>query len=299
MNNEKRGHDGVASGVCQHAGTGALTHPARQTQYWQTPGYSHYLILCLACLALMVLVLTQLGLVTVGWFVVAVGIAGVAWRWRIAPIVMLVVLAVGIKIQPDYASGSMVRIPELLLSGAVLGFVVAHYRLQSLTAHIFPPDPRRREGKPRWRIGFFTLRYQAPVIRERRPPQQVSSPEIGQLLLSLPIWAILAQIAWRLIPFGWGNPGLPVPIWRAVWVAWIIGLAWFATASFIDYRSRRQMKPEEARLFLQDILWRETRREQARIVRWSAWFRLRSERRNQTTETQRLRENTEARRYSK
>jgi hypothetical protein len=272
-----------------------------QPSLWQTPGFSHYLILCLACLALIVLLLRQLGLDTVGWFVVAVGIAGVVWRWRMAPIVMLAILAVGIKILPDYPSGSTVRIPELLLSGAVLGFVAAHYRLQSLTAHIFPPDPRRREGEPRWQIGFFTLRYRAPVARHRRAPQQVTSREIGQLLLSLPVWAILAQMAWRVFPSSWGNPGMPLPIWRAICFAWIIGLAWFGVASFIDYRWRREMKPEEAGLFLQDIMWRETRREQARIVRWSAWFRLRRRRQeeNKTTEAQRRRENTEAGKNSK
>jgi hypothetical protein len=253
-----------------------------QKSPWQTPGSSHYLIICLACLVLMVLVLTQLGMNTVAWFVVLVGAAGLAWRWRMAPILMLGVLAVGLKIQPEYPTGSVLRIPELLLSGAVLGFVAAHYRLQSLMAHIFPPDPRRREGQPRWQVGYFTLRYQAPIMKERRSAKQVTSREIGLLLLSLPIWAMLAQIVWRVLPSSWGNPGLPPPIWRAIIVAWIIGLAWFAAASFIDYRSRRQMKPEEAGLFLQDILWRETRREQARIIRWSAWFRLRKRRRNKS-----------------
>jgi len=35
------------------------------------------------------------------------------------------------------------------------------------------------------------------------------------------------------------------------------------------------MRPEEAALFLQDTLWRETSREQRRINRWIAWARRR------------------------
>ena len=268
----RRGDSGLADSPVRRS-TGSQPSP------WQTPGYSHYLILCLASLVLIVLLLTQFELNTLTWFVVLVGVAGVAWRWRLAPILMLVILTVGIKIQPAHPGGSMV--PDLLLSVAVLGCVAGHYRLQSLANHIFPPDPRRREGKPRWRIGFFTLRHQAPVVYQRRSPQRVSSQEIGLLVLSLPLWGVLAQVAWKMLPLSWGNPGLPVPIWRAIWIAWIIGLAWYGISSVIDYRWRRQMRPEEAQLFLQDILWRETRREQARIVRWSAWCRLRKRRREE------------------
>jgi hypothetical protein len=38
------------------------------------------------------------------------------------------------------------------------------------------------------------------------------------------------------------------------------------------------MTAEEATLFLQDVLWKETRGEQRRLNRWSAWARLRHNR---------------------
>jgi hypothetical protein len=39
------------------------------------------------------------------------------------------------------------------------------------------------------------------------------------------------------------------------------------------------MSPEEAALYLQDELWRQTRREQARLNRWLAWAEKREARR--------------------
>jgi len=49
-------------------------------------------------------------------------------------------------------------------------------------------------------------------------------------------------------------------------------------SSILNYLARRQMTRAEAELMLQDILWRETRREQRRIGRWLAWSRNRQDR---------------------
>src|SRR5581483_9909399 len=95
-------------------------------------------------------------------------------------------------------------------------------------------------------------------------------------LLALPIWTGLAQVLWLVLPQTAGNPGLIVPVWRVILWLWIFGgIALLATSGFA-YWHRSTMSVEEATLFLQDTLWRETRGEQRRINRWFAWARVRA-----------------------
>jgi hypothetical protein len=46
-------------------------------------------------------------------------------------------------------------------------------------------------------------------------------------------------------------------------------------ASVFGYLAQRRMLPDEAALYLQDSVWRETPREQRRVMAWLAWARLR------------------------
>jgi hypothetical protein len=54
-----------------------------------------------------------------------------------------------------------------------------------------------------------------------------------------------------------------------------------AVAALLRYLALRRMTPPEAGLYLQDVLWRETRREQRRLNRWLAWAWLRRRRREE------------------
>ena len=51
-----------------------------------------------------------------------------------------------------------------------------------------------------------------------------------------------------------------------------------AASSVLGYLAWIRMSPAEATLYLQDVAWRETRREQTRINRWIAWAKLKKRR---------------------
>ena len=167
---------------------------------------------------------------------------------------------------------------DFILCTATLAYLVAQYRLQSLLDHVFPIDSRRREGPPRWHVGLMSLRYQPEIAKERRSSEQVSREEIGMLILVSALWAALAQACWNVFPWRLGNPGFPAQVWRAILLTWIAGASLYFVFSLIHYWSRRHMTADEAMLFLQDELWKETRGEQRRINRWRAWASLRNKR---------------------
>ena len=66
------------------------------------------------------------------------------------------------------------------------------------------------------------------------------------------------QEYWRLGQVVWGLTGLLLGLWAV-----------------IGYLGWRQQSADEASLFLRDTLWAETRREQRRIQRWTAWAKWR------------------------
>jgi hypothetical protein len=207
-------------------------------------------------------------------FPILMGILGIAVRWRLAPVVLLVTLAICLKFESTYESPRTFRVSDLILCAATLAFIAAQFRLQSMYDHIVPVDPRRRQGPPRWHVGVLSIRYQPEVVRETRPPSLVTRDEIGMLILGSALWAGMAQVFWNLLPLERG-PGLPPPVWRAIVLAWIIGAGLYIVFGFLSYLSQGSMTAEEATLFLQDVLWKETRGEQRRLNRWSVWGRLR------------------------
>ena len=102
--------------------------------------------------------------------------------------------------------------------------------------------------------------------------------EVGMLILGSALWAGLAQVCWNLLPVDHPYLDFPSPVWRAVVVAWIIGAGLYVVFGLLDYWSQRSMNAEEAAVFLQDVLWKETRGEQRRLNRWHVWARLRNQR---------------------
>src|SRR5439155_18487146 len=115
---------------------------------------------------------------------------------------------------------------------------ISHYRLQSLLIYAFPPDPRRRESKPR-RFLFFPLR--PALIQRRRPVGLVTKAETTWLLLSLPFWATLAQICWRLLPRGHNQLAFSGRAWRSLVLFWFVGLMVVIIASLLSYLRQGRM----------------------------------------------------------
>jgi hypothetical protein len=95
------------------------------------------------------------------------------------------------------------------------------------------------------------------------------------LLLTLPLWAILAYLAWAILSLPWDVANMPPAMARLILLAWTVGIGLFVASALLGLWKRRQHSTAEATLFLQDTLWRETRGDQRRIQRWLAWERLR------------------------
>ncbi|MCI0462844.1 MAG: cytochrome P450, partial [Gemmataceae bacterium] len=167
-------------------------------------------------------------------------------------------------------------IADFVLCGAVLAYVASQYRLLSLQLYVFPPDPRRRERAPKKSGRLF--RWAPRVVQQRRSAQTASPWEIAGLLLAVPLWAGLAHLVWWVLP----SPGefLELPGWivHGLLLTWLLGLALLVSAGILHYLGLRTVRPLEAKLFLHDTLWQETRREQRRLNRWTAWARLRAAR---------------------
>jgi len=243
-------------------------------------GVQYYKVLCLVALLVILLVLMEKGAGLWSLLCILLGVLAVLIQWSAGPVILLLSMAaclyVEVPLREDLQSSEPVNLPDFLLCTAALVFVAGHSRLRSLTVTILPPDPRVKAGqKPRKRT----------PVAQRRSDRLVSQKEIGILVISLPVWPLVAQVLWKVIPSEqilWKivpteerhlvlQPGA----WKAACLVWILGLTTLVAAWVMDYWSHRQMSPQEATLFLQDVLWQETRREQRRLHQWLAWAKLR------------------------
>jgi hypothetical protein len=233
--------------------------------------------LCLGALAVLFLVDVQRGIRLTTPLLLAVGLTGVLVRVRVAPILLLVTLAAGHALEQHQLTGlgwrwyvrpRAFQVSDVVLCGAVLTYVAAHYRLQALKRHIFPPDPRRREPVPD-RPG------KTRVVQRTRSAKLATAEEAAVLLVLVPVPALLAQACWLALARQWSIFGLPPTVGRLLLLVWVLAVGGFVVAGLLGHWRTRQMTVEEGELFLQDTLWRETRREQRRLNRWLAWWELR------------------------
>jgi hypothetical protein len=253
------------------------------------PAVRAYMVLALAALAVIFSTQLEQGAGLGSLLVLLAGLLGVTARLHAAPLLFLLVLVAQQILwrvsHPGFHRGvappSVLQVSDVVLCGAVLAYVMAHYRLQGLLGDVVPREPRRREGPPRWRFWrYYWLPRPAP---ERRSRRGVSATEIPILLLTLPAAALGAQFIWAVLAPRWGPLQLAPPVWRLLVLAWGLTVALLLVGTVLQQWRRRQMSVEEARLLLQDALWLETRREQGRINRWLAWARLRRRRQKESS----------------
>jgi hypothetical protein len=282
-NPPKTGEADQASGWGPYEWTGSkMNNPAETQDVDQEPAVRNYIFLCLTALVVLFLVLVRRGLGGWSFLPVLVGVAGVGLRWRLAPLMSLILVTGLLYYLAPAGEGGRVRQHDLdrsfrledwILSATILAFFAAHYRLQGLTVSVFPQDPRHQEEE----VNPGGKATQPPAGSElQRIPSLVSPSEIGWLILSLPIWAFLAQFCWVLLPSG-ERPEYELKSreWRGIVAVWVLGLGLWLVYTLLDLAGRRRMTPQEARLVLQDALWRETSRDQRRVNRWLAWASLR------------------------
>jgi hypothetical protein len=253
----------------------------------------HYLIASLGALAVILLVLLHWGLGRWSFLPVLIGLVGVILRWRLtdssrpvldrqiarlmSPLVTLILLA-GLLITseamelPSRRPAPGFSLADWLLSGAVLALCLAQYRILAMTVSIFPEDHSRR------RHPSAGPAQPLATTQHHRNPQLVTPTEIGWLVLSLPIWAFLAQLCWRLVPAGVAPYDLGARAWHGIVLAWLLVLSGLLLAGLRSYMGQRRLREREARLFLQDAFWQETGHEQRRLNRWLAWADLRRRR---------------------
>lgn len=238
-------------------------------------GSGHYLALCSLCLAVIFLVQLQQGLLLINALSVAVGTLGLVMKMRQGPM-MLVLFVVGaqLSLRPMGVSRrqAAMELTDIALCAAVLGYVVAHFRLQGIWYNLLPTDPRLRGGAPRRVLPW--LRWQAPVLEEKRPAGQITPQEIAWLLAMLPIWAVAAQLVWALIPKDREPLAIPLRLAQTLLLYWLLAMGYVVVRAMLTFWKHRAHDPATAQLFLQDALWRDTRGEQRRLNRWLAWWKL-------------------------
>jgi len=253
-----------------------------------TAGTVHYQALCGLCLGLIFLVQLDQGHYLPNLLLLAVGTLGLVARLRVAPILLLLFLAGPTLIAQvtrhrlvlvERRGRGELDIADIVLCAAVLGYVAGHYRLQALWYNVLPVDPRQRPAQPVTPAGVPWFRRRRPFLQSRAPGQ-ITPQEIVWLVLALPLWAVLAQIVWALLPRRWEAAGLSPRLAPLVVLAWLLGTGFFLVRSGLHVWKHRQRDAQQARLFLQDALWKETRGEQRTINRWLVWRTLRREHRS-------------------
>jgi hypothetical protein len=224
-----------------------------------------YLLVGLAGIAVLALLLVQNG-GRWGLLPALIGAAGLAFRWRAAPLIVLAGIAAGQVapfgpvdppwfVVPEMFPGHTVLpsnvATNLAICTATLVYVIAQYRLLGLNGGLFPPGSKRSENPPR--------------------AVAAGSAELGAALFTAAAASVGAFLLWRLA----GNVRAPWGIQPAQWrlgvLAWLLigGLA--IVAAGLGHLGWRRLSRAEAAVFLQDALWHETRGDQRRINRWRAW----------------------------
>jgi hypothetical protein len=228
-------------------------------------------VVCAVSMVLLLLIQIRQGQgLAASLLLIGVAGGGLVTRLRVAPLLLVLVVALtemlrryfdmDLHRQFDQVPGPTFRTVDILRAVAVLGYVVGHYRLQGLYRHIFPPDYRLTAADRR-----------GPVPR-RRSVAAMGDLEEPLLIVSLPAFAVLGQVAWM---------ALAQPRELLDWHPWVVRLTnvivilvlgLSITAALLTTWRRRRMSPVEAQMLMQDTLWRETRGEQRYLTRWLAWF---------------------------
>src|SRR5205823_2396745 len=106
-----------------------------------------YQVLCLVSVVAIYLVDLRHGYHLAGLLVPLVGLLGILSKLRVAPLLLLAVLAAahvvrGFSFRQFEMPWRPLQLEDVALCAAVLAYVAGHYRLQGLEVHLLPLDPR-------------------------------------------------------------------------------------------------------------------------------------------------------------
>jgi hypothetical protein len=267
------------------AATPAHPHPSPSAR--EAGSVRAYTVLCLTALMGMVLAL-EVNDRELLWILLlaAVGAVGVVARWRIGPPLLLLGLAVlevyHHAIVPWYLRNVAWHESPLMnavLCASVLAYAAGHYRLLSLVRTVFPIDYRRPPALVRARG-----ERRPPPALDGRLPRSANLPgpwEMPMLAITAAVWAVAVSLFWFAISGRRAPLDMPSDLWRGLLLIFLVGATMAVLAGATAYLHWSMATPAEHLLYLQDQLWRETRREQNRINRWLQWARLRGQRRKE------------------
>jgi hypothetical protein len=199
------------------------------------------------------------------WAVVPVliGACGLVFHWRSAALGVLVAVAFA-KVWPMVRFGdgafrqSSTLLSDVVLCGATLTYIVAHYRSIALRVSILPTDARNETTT--------------------RDPAAVPAREAVSSIFAVVAATVGAFFLWQLTLLVRPPWMIARSHWRVGLLVWIVGMGMVAIAAAIGYLGWRRQSRAEAMLVLRDEFWRQTRGEQRRINRWTAWASRRRER---------------------
>ena len=190
-----------------------------------------------------------------------IGVGGLIFHWRWAPLGVLAALAGGLVLAPRSAPLAQ----HLLLCGSVVFYLLSQYRLTSLRAGILPAEADSGDE---------------PVSRNSDADP---TREFGTALMTAAAAAVTAFFLWEITALVRPRWNLQSVDWRLELLVWFAAIVVIGAMSVIGYLSWRRQSGDEALLYLRDEFWRQTRGEQRKINRWLAWGRRRAERAGRTT----------------
>lgn len=192
-----------------------------------------------------------------------IGVGGLVFQWRLAPLAVLAALAAALVLTPRSTS----QLNHLVLGGSVALYLLAQYRLFALRRGILPGESESNNQA-------------IPRATDAEPMREISSA-----LLSVVAAAVAALFLWELTALVRPRWSLSRNDWRLELLAWLAAIVVVAVVSTIGYWSWRRQSRDEALLYLRDEFWRQTRGEQRKINRWLAWGRRRAERAGRTIDS--------------
>jgi hypothetical protein len=156
-------------------------------------------------------------------------------------------------------------LPEMMLAAGTLLFVGSLHRLHALLLTAATYDPRLAKKSPR------------PLPPQTRPASALSTQEIVGWLMTVPLCVLAAELLRRGLNRPTPLEGLvPWQIAHVIIAVWVLVVGVLFVWTMCDYWRRTNRDPDLARMYLEDMAWRESRRDQGRMGRWLAWRRRKS-----------------------
>lgn len=244
--------------------------------YYLFLGFSGLVVLCLVLLEridIFALIPTGIGALGLATFLMPAKFGILRKPLYFTPVFVLLSLAVFLGISYSY-SHSSVQLMDLLAAPALLAYLGAQYRLFALRGAAVPVDTRPRLDRP------------GGDPPESRPLEQVSPREPIRFIAVMAACMIVGQVAWQWVMSSWLAIGSEMPEqlalrtvpWRMISLIWLLGSGMILTMGFFRLLRIYRMSRDESAMIAVDTLWAETRGEQRRVARWTAWRRRKLER---------------------